>query len=137
MRLFLWVNAAFIYDILILGALSVALSALFIVIAGPNYEQDQTLRLFFQIAWVLLISAYYLVSWKKGGQTIGMRAWKLRVVGADSQALTTKAVFTRFICAILNLLLLNIGWLGYLLPSRLSLTDKLSTTRIEHTTKNG
>lgn len=137
MRLFLWVNAAFIYDMLILGALSVALSALFLVIAGSHYEQDQTLRLFFQIAWVLLISAYYLVSWKKGGQTIGMRAWKLRVVGADSQALTTKAVLTRFICAILNLLLLNIGWLGYLLPSRLSLTDKLSATRIEHTTKNG
>lgn len=122
---------------LILGALSVALSALFLVIAGSHYEQDQTLRLFFQIAWVLLISAYYLVSWKKGGQTIGMRAWKLRVVGVDSQTLTTKAVLTRFIFAILNLLLLNIGWLGYLLPSRLSLTDKLSATRIEQITKTG
>lgn len=137
MRLFLWVNAAFIYDMLIIGALSVALSAVFLGIAGENYEQNHLVRIIFQILWLSMISSYYLISWKKDGQTIGMRAWKLKVVRQDKATLTTRDIFVRFACAMINLLLLNLGWIGYLFSNRRSLTDILSKTHIEHIAKNG
>lgn len=137
MRLFLWVNAAFIYDMLIIGALSVALSAVFLGIVGENYEQNHLVRIIFQILWLSMISSYYLISWKKGGQTIGMRAWELKVVRQDKATLTTRDIFVRFACAMINLLLLNLGWIGYLFSNRRSLTDILSKTHIEHIAKNG
>jgi hypothetical protein len=42
---------------------------------------------------------------------------------------------TRLAAATLNVFLLNLGWLGYLSQSCLSLTDKLSATRIERIEK--
>ena len=136
MRLFLWVNAAFIYDILILAALSVLLSALFTAVAGENFYQTEALRTSFQLFWVSIIAAYYGYSWQKSGQTIGMKAWRLRVVRQDNQALTSIDILTRLTAATLNVFLLNLGWLGYLGKAGLSLTDKLSATRIERIEKN-
>jgi uncharacterized RDD family membrane protein YckC len=136
MRLFLWVNAAFIYDLLILIALSLTLSAAFTAIASDNFYQIEFWRTSFQLLWVCMIAGYFGYSWKKGGQTIGMKAWRLRVVRCDKRALTSTDVLTRLVAGTLNSFLLNLGWLGYLGRSRLSLTDKLSTTRIERIEKN-
>lgn len=136
MRLFLWVNAAFIYDLLILMALSLVLSALFTTIAGENFYQTEALLTSFQLFWVSIIAAYYGYSWQKSGQTIGMKAWRLRVVRQDNQALTSIDILTRLTAATLNVFLLNLGWLGYLNKAGLSLTDKLSATRIERIEKN-
>jgi uncharacterized RDD family membrane protein YckC len=131
MRLFLWVNVAFIYDLLILGALSLLLSALITVIAGENFYQSEFWRSLFQLLWVAMISGYYAYSWHKSGQTIGMKAWHLHVLRQDGAPLTAMDCFIRLAAATLNALMLNLGWLGYLTHSKLSLTDKLSLTRIE------
>lgn len=136
MRLFLWVNAAFIYDLLILMALSLVLSALFTTIAGEGFYQYELWRSLFQFTWVTMVTGYYAYSWKKSGQTIGMKAWRLRVNNQDNTPLTNRDILTRLTAATLNVFLLNLGWLGYLGKSGLSLTDKLSTTRIERIEKN-
>lgn len=136
MRLFLWVNVAFIYDVLILIALSLLLSALFTAGAGENFYQKEGVRAIFQALWVGMIAAYYGYSWKQSGQTIGMKAWRLKVTRQDAKALTVVDVMVRLSAATLNVFLLNLGWLGYLGKQRLSLTDKLSATRIERINKN-
>jgi uncharacterized RDD family membrane protein YckC len=136
MRLFLWVNLAFIYDVLILAALSLLLSAVFTGIAGENFYQHAFWRSLFQLLWVSMVAGYYALSWQKSGQTIGMRAWRLRVIRRDGASLTNMDAFTRLAAATLNAFLLNLGWLGYLTQSGLSLTDKLSATRIERIAKN-
>jgi uncharacterized RDD family membrane protein YckC len=135
MRLFLWVNVAFIYDLLILAALSLLLSALITVIAGENFYQSEFWRTIFQLLWLSMVSGYYAYSWQKSGQTIGMKAWHLRVYRQDGAPLTAMDSFIRLVAAILNAFMLNLGWLGYLTPAKLSLTDKLSLTRIEHIEK--
>jgi uncharacterized RDD family membrane protein YckC len=136
MRLFLWVNAAFIYDLLIIMALSFLLSAVFTMLAGEGFYQYEPWRSLFQLVWVLMIAGYYGYSWQKSGQTIGMKAWRLRVVRQDGSRLNNKDILTRLSAATLNVLLLNLGWLGYLSKAGLSLTDKLSATRIERIEKN-
>lgn len=136
MRLFLWVNAAFIYDLLIIMALSFLLSAIFTMLAGEGFYQHELWRSLFQLVWVFMIAGYYGYSWQKSGQTIGMKAWRLRVNNQDNTPLTNKDVLTRLVAATLNIFLLNLGWLGYLGKSGVSLTDKLSATRIERIEKN-
>jgi uncharacterized RDD family membrane protein YckC len=135
MSLFLWVTLAFIYDVLILIALSLFVSALFTAGAGENFYQSDVLRTSFQLLWVIMVAGYYVYSWQKSGQTIGMKAWRLRVTRQDANPLTRMDTMTRLAAAILNVFLLNLGWLGYLSQSGLSLTDKLSATRIERIEK--
>ena len=44
---------------------------------------------------VLVIAGYYALNWLRSGQTLGMRAWRLRTVSASGQPLTWSAVFLR------------------------------------------
>lgn len=137
MRLLLWVWAACLYDVLILAALSMLLAATYTFIAGIAFHEHMLTRLLFQINWLMLISGYYVISWRRGGQTIGMRAWQLTVRRTDGQSMTWPDSWRRLAAALTNLLLLNLGWLGYLGTSQQSLTDHLSATRIERMAKNG
>jgi uncharacterized RDD family membrane protein YckC len=136
MSLFLWVIAAFIYDLIILSALSMVISALFLLMFGEGFYQGEWSRHLFQLTWVGLITSYFGWSWLHGGQTIGMKAWRLKVMRCDGQPLTHIDVFTRLAAATVNLFVLNLGWLGYLSNNRQSLTDKLSATTIERIAKS-
>jgi uncharacterized RDD family membrane protein YckC len=136
MRLFLTITAAFLYDLLILAALSMALSALYTALAGESFHERLVWLSLFQLNWLAMVASYYLISWRRAGQTIGMRAWRIQVVGITQAPLSWKTCWKRLAASILNLLILNLGWLGYLLPARKSLTDHLSHTRIERLPKN-
>lgn len=136
MKLFFWVNAAFFYDLLILAALSMVLSALYTLMGGEAFHEKPLLLLLFQLNWLAMISAYYLISWRRAGQTIGMRAWRIKVVSLSNASLSWPECWKRLAAAMVNLLTLNLGWLGYFHPAQKSLTDYLSRTRIERLPKN-
>lgn len=135
MKMFFWINAAFIYDLLIIAALSMVLSAVYLAIAGEAFHEKELALTLFQLNWVAMVSAYYLISWRRAGQTIGMRAWRIKVVSLTNEPLSWPDCWKRLGAAIVNLLILNLGWLGYLLPAQKSLTDHLSHTRIERLPK--
>lgn len=54
----------------------------------------------------LTVAAYFLVSWLRGGQTLGMRPWRIRVASNDGTRLTLRQALLRLIVAALPLLLL-------------------------------
>lgn len=56
-------------------------------------------------------AAYFVVSWRRGGQTIGMRAWRLHLVSNDSKPISDRQAWMRFGMAIISLLALGIGFL--------------------------
>lgn len=64
------------------------------------------------IAWwyqplqAVVIAAYFLLSWLRGGQTLGMRPWRIRVASQGGARLTPKQALLRLIVAALPLLLL-------------------------------
>ena len=58
-------------------------------------------------------AAYFVISWTRGGQTIGMRAWRLRVVGADGLPVAWPRALLRFVIAAVSLAAFGIGFLGY------------------------
>lgn len=45
------------------------------------------------------IGAFFLGFWKKGGQTIGMRAWRLRLYSLNDQSVTWKRLIIRLLCS--------------------------------------
>jgi len=53
-----------------------------------------------------VVAAYFLVSWLRGGQTLGMRPWRVRVTGSDGSGLTPRQALVRLVVAALPLVLL-------------------------------
>lgn len=52
------------------------------------------------------VAAYFLASWLRGGQTLGMRPWRIRVTATDGTRVTPRQALIRLIVAALPLLLL-------------------------------
>ena len=102
----LWKHlAALLYDIFpILGILLVT-SLLFMLIRGGEEVSPRTLW------WQLLLAAevamYFIYSWKKGGQTLGMRAWKIGI--ENYPTLSWTACTWRFVVGLLSVLTLGLG----------------------------
>ena len=82
---------------------------------------------------VLVIAGYYVLNWLRSGQTLGMRAWRIRAVTASGQALNWRAAVLRACFGLLAWAPAALGvlWL-YLDPHHLALHDRLSKTRIIH-----
>jgi uncharacterized RDD family membrane protein YckC len=130
----LWrIIVAFLYDLLILLALAVLLSAVFTLVFGIAYHETPAYKWGFDVTLLTMLMGYFALSWKAGGQTIGMKAWKLKVVREDTTSLHWSDIVSRLMAGLLNLCLLNLGWLGYLGATSASLTDRLSRTRIIRT----
>jgi uncharacterized RDD family membrane protein YckC len=82
---------------------------------------------------VLVIAGYYVLNWLRSGQTLGMRAWRIRAVSAGGEALNWQAAVLRAAFGLLAWAPAALGvlWL-YLDPDHLALHDRLSKTRIIH-----
>lgn len=74
---------------------------------------------------------YATFSWLRGGQTLGMRPWRLKVIAADGSAPTLAALWRRYALATLSLLAAGLGfWWAWLDRDRLTLHDRFSGTRL-------
>jgi uncharacterized RDD family membrane protein YckC len=49
----------------------------------------------------LLLGAYFVLSWRRGGRTLALKAWHLRVVGADGGPVSLPRAVLRYIVAAL------------------------------------
>lgn len=82
--------------------------------------------------YLLAVSyAFYGWFWTHGGQTLGMRAWKLRVITAAGTPLGWGDALLRFSAALLSWLPAGLGFFWQLLDrDRLTWHDRLSGTRL-------
>lgn len=73
--------------------------------------------------------------WTHGGQTVGMRAWRVRLVQANGEAVTWNKALLRFAAALLSWAVCGLGFLWALFdPEHLAWHDRLSGTRLIVTT---
>lgn len=77
--------AALGYDILVLAAVSFAYGAVLTALGGGvSRDFSPTVGgLGVTLGWVALLMAFYVYFWRKSGQTIGMRTWRMRLVTAS------------------------------------------------------
>jgi uncharacterized RDD family membrane protein YckC len=70
--------------------------------------------------------------WTHGGQTLGMKAWRLRLLTVDGMAVGWGRAALRFGSALLSVACLGLGyWWMIVDPDGLAWHDRLSGTRIE------
>ena len=90
--------AAIVYDGIVLIALLFfgALPPTLLYGEGITAPLPTALMLVYQLA---IAFAFFGGFWTHGGQTIGMRAWRIRVVGIDGKSIGWRAAFVRFVMA--------------------------------------
>jgi uncharacterized RDD family membrane protein YckC len=49
-----------------------------------------------------LVGLYFVLSWRRGGQTMGMRPWRVRVLASDGKPATLSALWLRYLVATLT-----------------------------------
>lgn len=87
-------------------------------------------RVVFQIYLLCVVAAYFVWFWLRGGQTLAMKTWHLRLVSADESPLTLRRAILRFVLALPSTLL-GVGVLWALFDrDRQFLHDRLAKTKI-------
>lgn len=108
-----WRLLAMTYDLLPLLALCLVTSGLELLIAGGRTSNHfgTAVGLLVSVvpAW-LVIGSYLVMSWRRGGATIGMRPWRLKVLAADGHPATLRMLCLRYAMATLSLLVVGLGF---------------------------
>jgi uncharacterized RDD family membrane protein YckC len=69
--------------------------------------------------------------WTHGGQTLGMRAWKIRLLATDGGPVSWRQAVIRYVCALISAACFGLGYLWVWFDSRKrSWHDLASGTRI-------
>jgi uncharacterized RDD family membrane protein YckC len=139
-----WRLLALVYDFFPVLALWMLASAAFTAayyFAGHGAREN--IAPFSPLQWLLWLvcwaisGAYAVLSWARGGQTLGMRPWRLRVVAADGGVPPRKALLLRYCVGTLSLLLAGAGfWWAWIDREHLTWHDRISGTRMLRAAKS-
>jgi uncharacterized RDD family membrane protein YckC len=123
--------AAMTYDGLLVAAVLFVLTGA--VIAARGGRTIGPGSLWYQALLLTACWLYFAWSWTHGGQTVGMRAWRLYVLAADDKAVDWRSASRRFVAAWFSALPLGLGFFwAWLDPAGLTWHDRLSRTRLVH-----
>lgn len=128
--------AALLYDAVLLAALLVIFTSGAVFLNHGVALERRTAGAWFylyQAGLIGVVAAYYLINWIRSGQTLGMRAWRLRTVTESGRPLGWKSAALRLSVGALAWAPAALGvlWL-YADPEHLALHDRLSRTRVVH-----
>jgi hypothetical protein len=88
-----WRLLAMVYDLFPVLALWFATSAIVYLVRGQVPVRPGTFAAWGLLALLWAVAGAYLVfSWRRGGATIGMRPWRLKVLGMDGRPATLRAL---------------------------------------------
>lgn len=83
------------------------------------------------LACWLVAGLYATASWRRGGQTLGMRPWRLRLVADDHPRPAWSQLWLRFAVGSASLLLGGLGfWWAWFDRDKLAWHDRASGTRL-------
>jgi len=127
---------AALYDGLLLAALLVLVSFAYLPLTEHTLPPPVR-RALHQLLLLAVSFAYFAGFWMRGGQTLGLKTWKLRVVAADGGRVTGTQALKRFVGAIVSWLCLGLGF-GWVLVDRhrRAWHDRFSGTRLIRESQN-
>ena len=120
------------YDAILLIAVLFFASIVFVVPLDIKYG-DSLYPLY--IIYIYSVGFLYLAwCWIHGGQTLGLKTWKLKLVSRTGREVSWKEAFLRYFASLLCWLSLGIGFLWcYTNKERLAWNDLLSKTYLKRT----
>jgi uncharacterized RDD family membrane protein YckC len=109
----LWLRLlALVYDLLIVIAIVIVVGLLCQLATGGKLIQtgaSVVVPAWYPALQGLVVSAYFLSSWRRGGQTVGMRPWHIRVSRDDGGVATWQQCVIRLLVAAAPLVLLMLA----------------------------
>lgn len=125
-----WRLLALLYDLFPVAGLWFVVAAVFVAVNGDAVTGGALGMVEFTVLW-LVTGGYAVASWRRGGQTLGMRPWRLRVVDKDGGAASVRALVVRYVVGQLSLLLAGLGfWWAWIDRDGLAWHDRASGTRM-------
>lgn len=120
---------AIFYDSLLLVAVLFFSTAILLPLnRGKAFQPDQLYYPVYLLAVSFLFFGWF---WTHGGQTLGMRAWKLKVCSDGKAAISWPQALLRFTAALLSWSALGLGFIWILCNrEKCAWHDRLSNTRI-------
>ncbi|MEA3194730.1 MAG: hypothetical protein QOD26_3063 [Betaproteobacteria bacterium] len=112
-----------VYEALLLFAVAFFAGWVFFFASGGRDATAGWLRHALQIFVLVIFAAYFLWCWLRGGQTLAMKAWRIRLVGV-----TPRNALLRFVLAVI-LLPISIPW-ALIDRDGQFLHDRLAGTRL-------
>ena len=112
------------YDLFLVFSFVFFIAGIIILI---NNKEPITNPFFFFLVTLPVIFSYFSISWVKGKQTLGMRAWKFEIIQEDGGNITYWQSAIRFFLAIISLA--GIGFIfQFLNKNKLPFHDYYSQT---------
>jgi len=126
--------AGMLYDLFPLVGLWIVAAGLWVLVFHNVYDPQHPrpiLRTLLGL-WLLGVAgAYFVVSWTRIGATIGMRAWKLKLVRDDGSRLDVRTAIVRYVLALVSLATLGCGfWYAWFDGDRRAWHDRACRTRM-------
>jgi uncharacterized RDD family membrane protein YckC len=119
---------ASLYDWLLVLAIMMVAS---VPLVAPDNEAVAPGNPFYRAALIVLAVCFFAGFWCSKGQTLGMRAWRLKLEMPDGSNVSFARSMLRFIYACVSAGALGLGFLWvFLSPEGLSWHDRWSGTRI-------
>jgi uncharacterized RDD family membrane protein YckC len=121
---------AILYDTLLLLAVLFFATALIRPFISEQAFASQ--KIYYQLYLLLVSYSFYGWFWTHGGQTLGLRAWKIRVCNFNGGSVTWKQATIRFGAALISWACLGLGFFWSLIAkNKLCWHDQISQTRLQ------
>lgn len=125
-----WRFLSLMYDFFAALGLWLVVAAIFVAVRHDAITGGVWGLVEFAVLWSIT-AAYAMASWRYGGQTLGMRPWRLRVVSIDGRAPRWRDLLVRYAVGNFSLLLGGLGfWWAWIDRDRLTWHDRASGTRM-------
>ena len=118
--------AAMLYDSLLIFAVLFLATAIALIFNRGNAIESSPL---FSLYLLFILFSFYAWFWHKSGQTLGMRAWKIRIVSEFGGNPGWGSSYLRLVFALVSILCLGVGYFWRLFKPY-TWHDKLSQTSI-------
>jgi len=121
--------AVIIYDLFLLFGLLLFITVIISFINNGNPPESNNIS--YKLFLLASIIFFYHYSWRKSGQTLGMKAWKVKLVTLDNKPITLGQSILRMTLGLANVVTIGLGYFWkYTNRSKLTLMDVLSKTKL-------
>jgi len=134
--------AAMVYDLFLLAAIVMAYSLAvimplrFAVYGMPDNDIGWVgfsliFKLLLMIGLTFTLCGYFFICWRKQGQSMGMKAWRLKLQQPSGELPSAKQCWWRCLLAPASLACFGLGYLWCLIPpNKECLHDRLTGTQV-------
>jgi uncharacterized RDD family membrane protein YckC len=103
----------------------------FAFVAWARHIEPVLVRPALQIFLLVAVGIYFIWQWSRGGQTLPMKTWRLRLITANGRPLTVRQATCRYVLAVAGMLLggISLVW-AFIDRDHQFLHDRLAGTKI-------